>query len=99
MRIPLVPISNHLNELAIIELQGQLISMEGSFANQKIGPLIFDGDHATLTIGNHLLHGKIHKLKAPLAVVERGSVDNIPIIAIIRQKVVFSERSTILFSE
>ncbi|KAH0794676.1 chromosome transmission fidelity protein 8 [Histomonas meleagridis] len=99
MRIPLIPVSNQLNELAIIELQGQLISLEETFVNQKIGPLIFDGDHATLTIGNHLLHGKIHRLKAPLAVVERGSTEGIPIIAVIRQKVVFSERSTILFPE
>ena len=96
-RIPLVRVGEELNEYAIIELQGEVKSKQGVFDDLSIGPLKFDGDHATLIIGNHLLRGKVHKLKKPLAVLERAAVDGIPIIGVVRSKVVFSERSTLIF--
>ena len=98
MRIPIVPIGNDLKELAIIELQGRIIVKSGDEIELKtFGPLTMNGDHATLIIGNHELRGKLHKLKHPLAVVKKGSVEGTSIIAVIRNKIVFSERPTIIF--
>lgn len=97
MRIPLLRISDKINEYAIIELQGRVNSKHGTYDDLAIGPLKFDGDHATLIIGNHLLRGKVHTLKRPLIVVERATLEKIPIIGLVRSKVVFSERSTLIF--
>ena len=98
MRIPIIPINNNPKELAIIELQGKIIVRTGdSITSQSFGPLTMDGDHAILIIGNHELRGKLQKLKHPLEVMERGSADGISIIAVIRHKIVFSERPTIIF--
>ena len=98
MRIPIIPINNNPKELAIIELQGKIIVRTGdSITSQSFGPLTMDGDHAILIIGNHELRGKLQKLKHPLAVMEKGSADGISIIAVIRHKIVFSERPTIIF--
>ena len=99
MRIPIVPISNKLNELAILELQGEIIPKSGSFESQTIGPLTVDKNgHATLVIGNHELHGKQHVLKKPLLVLQRGSTSEIRAIACIRSKIVFSERPLLIFT-
>ena len=99
MRIPIIPISNDPKELAIIELQGRIIVRTGdSITTQTFGPLKMEGDHAILIIGNHELRGKLQKLKHPLAVMEKGSTEGIPIIAVIRHKIVFSERPTIIFN-
>ena len=99
MRIPiLVNIGQGIPQWAIIELQGQVTARTGSFEGESIGPLTIENDHATLTIGNHMLNGKVHKLKKPLAVVQRGTTEGLPIIAVIRHKVVFSDRPQILFT-
>lgn len=98
MRIPIIPINNNPKELAIIELQGKIIVRTGeSITTQTFGPLTMEGEHATLIIGNHELRGKRHTLKHPLAVLQKGSNENVPIIAVIRYKIVFSERPTIIF--
>ena len=98
MRIPILPVSNQLGELAILELQGEIIPKKQTFEFQTIGPLtVHENGHATLVIGNHELHGKVHKLKKPLLVLERGSVDAVKAVACIRQKVVFSERPLLIF--
>ena len=98
MRIPIVPVSNQLNELAILELQGEIVPKRQSLEEQSIGPLtVEENGHATLIIGNHELHGKVHKLKKPLLVLQRGSTDAVKAVACIRQKVVFSERPLLIF--
>ena len=101
MRIPIlvsINLGQDIPEWAIIELQGQIIARKGSFEDETIGPLSIENDLATLIIGNHKLNGKVHKLKKPLAVVHRGTTEGLPIIAVIRHKVVFPDRPQILFS-
>lgn len=99
MRIPIVPISNELHELAIIELQGEIIPKDNSFDNRTFGPLTVDADgRATLIIGNHELRGKTVTLTKPLLVLERGTTSQIGAVACIRRKVVFSERPQLVFA-
>jgi len=97
MRIPVLPVSGSLNEWSIIELQGKIKSKTDNIEGQNIGPLQIEGDHATLNIGNHQLKGKIHKLKKPLLVMRKGTKEGVSVESVIRTKVVFSERPTLLF--
>lgn len=99
MRIQIVPINENPKELAIIELQGKLLTRTDSYEGLTFGPLKMEGERATLTIGNHLLHGKYHKLKKPLAVLRRGDQDGIDMVAVIKAKIVFSDRPAIIFPE
>lgn len=101
MRIPIVPVSGSDTELAIIELQGVIdITQGGSFQDFTLGPLVInDDDSALLTIGNHLLRGKVVKLKKPLAMVKRGTKEGLEIHAVIRKKVLFSDRPTLIFPD
>ena len=99
MRIPILPMGPDLKELAIIELQGSIIVRTGEpLSSQSFGPLQMNGEHATLVIGNHELKGKRYKLKKPLAVFEKGTLEGSKIVAVIRHKIVFSERPTIIFN-
>ncbi|TDL25684.1 hypothetical protein BD410DRAFT_716936 [Rickenella mellea] len=58
------------DEVVLIELQGAL-QVEGDRAGQQVGKLHFanDDEKPTLTIGHHLLEGKVVKLPKPLAVL------------------------------
>jgi hypothetical protein len=98
MRIPIFPISNELNELALLELQGSITPKSDSFEGLTIGPLTVDGDAATLVIGNHELHGKVQLLKKPLVVLERGSAAQIRAVAVVRRKICFADRPRLIFS-
>ena len=99
MRIPIKVSENGVTEWYMLELQGKIFSSTGSFAGQSFGPLTFKGDQATLTIGNHQMRGKVHRLKNPLVVMKRGTEDGVEIGAVIRKKVIFSDRPIILFPE
>jgi hypothetical protein len=97
MRIPLIRVSSCLDEWAIIELQGSVISKIDSFEGLSIGPLKIEQDRANLIIGNHELQGKVQKLKRPLIVLKRGSMSEIPVVAIVQSKIVFQERPMLTF--
>ena len=99
MRIPIKVSENGVNEWFMLELQGKISSPTGDFSDKSFGPLTFNGDHATLTIGNHQMSGKVHRLKKPLVVMHRGTTNGVEIGAVIRKKVVFSDRPIILFPE
>jgi hypothetical protein len=97
MRIPIVPISGKIGEYSLIELQGSIITRSVSFENETIGPLTFEGDNATLRIGNHLLIGKRVNVEPPLAVLKRGPIDQVDLVAVIRSKVIFFDRPNMIF--
>lgn len=99
MRIPLLISSDGVQEWAIIELQGKISTYDNDFSEKTFGPLSIDGDVATLTIGNHYLKGKVHRLKKPLCVLKRGTTDGISVVSVIRKKVIFSDRPIILFPD
>eukprot|EP01095_Lingulamoeba_sp_RSL-Kostka_P002165 TRINITY_DN13055_c0_g1_i1.p1 TRINITY_DN13055_c0_g1~~TRINITY_DN13055_c0_g1_i1.p1 ORF type:complete len:122 (+),score=30.05 TRINITY_DN13055_c0_g1_i1:53-418(+) len=109
MRIPIkYPIDNHTQEWVLLELQGILESnnndeyldkhMLGDFSiNNKGDP--------TLTIGNHLLTGKIIQLEKPFALLEKTkeSLDDkeddvtkvktsYEVVTIIYKKILFKDR-------
>ncbi|KAF8628020.1 hypothetical protein AX15_004137 [Amanita polypyramis BW_CC] len=103
---PLAKISH--DEFVLIELQGSL-NVECSDAadrnGQLVGDLKIDENKPTLTIGHHLLEGKIVTLQKPLAILRRseiedsdGNVSNTPmdkqwsITALVKRKIVFSKR-------
>ncbi|KAG8951281.1 hypothetical protein FRC04_006520 [Tulasnella sp. 424] len=64
------------NEVVLIELQG-FLEIEGEAHEGEevvVGTLSMDNpDRPTLTIGNHLLEGKIVNLNKPLAVLSRNA--------------------------
>jgi hypothetical protein len=83
MRSPIVPISNSLDELALLELQGLMTPKSQSFERLCVGPLTIEGDVATLVIGNHEISGKIQTLEKPLLVLERGNTSQIRAVAVV----------------
>lgn len=97
MRIPIVPVSGSLDELAILELQGEVTPKNSTYEEQTMGPLTIEGNHATLIIGNHELRGKVQILKNPLLVLKKGSKEGINAVAYIKKKVVFSDRPMLIF--
>ena len=99
MRIPIVPISGTLDELAIIELQGEVIPKNSTYEEQTMGPLTIEGNHATLIIGNHELRGKVQTLKKPLLMLKKGNREGINAVAYVKKKVVFSERPMLIFPQ
>ncbi|EAY11549.1 Kinetochore protein, putative [Trichomonas vaginalis G3] len=99
MRIPVLVNSDGVQEWAMIELQGKISPYDNDFGDKTFGPLNIDGESATLTIGNHYLKGKVHRLKKPLCVMRRGSESGIQIVSVIRKKVIFSDRPIILFPD
>ncbi|KAF8348918.1 Ctf8-domain-containing protein [Amanita rubescens] len=99
---PLAKISH--DEYVLIELQGK-VNVEcndGADRNgQLVGNLKIDevGNKPTLTIGHHLLEGKIVSLTKPLAILVRSemgghSTDDKEwcIAALVKRKIVFSKR-------
>ncbi|KAG6334639.1 hypothetical protein ID866_4450 [Astraeus odoratus] len=99
------------DELCLIELQGTL-DVEGTEAANKDGQLIgklntSDMNKPTLTIGHHLLEGKVANLPKPLGVLHKRDSsppagDDHPadssvgiewaVIAVVKKKIVFSKR-------
>lgn len=98
MRIPILANSG-ADELTMMDLQGELKISDHVLENVIIGPLNIDGNRAELTIGNHLLVGKIVKLRKPLIVLKKGTIDGLNIIGYIRNKIVFDERPSLLFPD
>ncbi|KAF7336894.1 hypothetical protein MVEN_02125700 [Mycena venus] len=66
------------NELVLVELQGELeveCTNDSERDGQLVGRLCIDdaAKKPTLTIGHHLLEGKVAQLPKPLAVIQRVS--------------------------
>ncbi|PVG04046.1 hypothetical protein CPB86DRAFT_778283 [Serendipita vermifera] len=89
-------------DYAIIELQGSF-EIEGDYSGQSIGILdMSNSSKPTLRVGHHLLEGKIATLAKPLALLCSGSNEEtsptspicLNMVAIIRKKIVFSNRPT-----
>lgn len=99
MRIPIKVTEGGTTEWYMLELQGKIYCNDNDFNDKSFGPLSFNGDQAMLTVGNHQMKGKVHRLNTPLAAVRRGTADGVEIVAVIRKKVVFSDRPIILFPE
>lgn len=99
MRIPIKVTEDGVTEWYMLELQGKIYCNNNDFNDKSFGPLTFNGDNAKLTVGNHQMRGKLHRLSTPLAVMRRGTADGVEIVAVIRKKVVFSDRPIILFPE
>ncbi|KAG9039915.1 hypothetical protein FRB95_004387 [Tulasnella sp. JGI-2019a] len=60
-------------EVVLVELQG-FLEVDGERAGELIGTLGLDiPDRPTLTIGHHLLEGKLANLPKPLAVLSRNA--------------------------
>lgn len=98
MRIPIIVQNNQgVEEWALIELQGSITSKTQSFDSQTIGPLTIEDNIGTLVIGNHKLTGVVSSLKNPLIVVQKGTTDGLPVIAVIRRRILFQDRPEILF--
>jgi len=83
------------NEAVIIELQGS-IEIEGEKLGEFIGNLdVTNIEKPTLKIAHHLLEGRLVKLQKPLAVLLRNDgADPVSfdMVAIVKQKLVFSKR-------
>ena len=99
MRIKIIPVNGKPNELVIIELQGTIEYRGEDISEVEIGPLTVNNKEATLVVGNHLLHGKEVTISPPIAVLERGTEEGLPIVAVIRKKYVFNQKPTYLFDE
>jgi chromosome transmission fidelity protein 8 len=88
-------------ELALIELQGNLESRLGSNVDKSgkfIGDLHFtkDGTVPILIIGHHILYGKAVKLENPMIVIKKKKIPNETteylVESIIKKKLLFKTR-------
>ncbi|KAJ1923414.1 hypothetical protein IWQ60_005907 [Tieghemiomyces parasiticus] len=86
----------------IVELQGGLQTQLPSLAGQEVGRLIVDpdlksGSAAQFIIGQHQLHGRVERLKRPLAYMEpvratESAVAHYAVNQVIRYRVLFKDR-------
>ncbi|KAJ1921267.1 hypothetical protein IWQ60_006814 [Tieghemiomyces parasiticus] len=81
----------------IVELQGSLQTQLPSLAGQEVGQLIVDPDLKSFIIGQHQLHGRVERLKRPLAYMEpvqatEGAVAHYAVNQVIRYRVLFKDR-------
>uniref|UniRef100_A0A183C397 Ctf8 n=1 Tax=Globodera pallida TaxID=36090 RepID=A0A183C397_GLOPA len=107
MQIQLVKNADNLTEWMIIELQGTIELGPGarSLEGQRLGQLEWGADWkcASLTLGHQLLEGRLEELEKPYLVLNRDSlslrkaceeqkVKQCDVVAVVRKKLVFSER-------
>ncbi|KAH8921637.1 hypothetical protein BT69DRAFT_1201374, partial [Atractiella rhizophila] len=79
----------------IIELQGKLEFSSSS--STQIGKLDFSNEAApTLTIGSHLLRGKVVNLQKPFALLKKQKIEDdkpaLEVVCLIEKKILFSRR-------
>lgn len=82
--------AENLKELCIVELQGEIQYIE-NLDGMNLGKYEETGQKCKLTIGNHVLRGKIEDLPKPLLLVQKVS-GTLVVTGIIKKKVLFSER-------
>lgn len=62
---------------SIIELQGNLLTSDGSqIESLNVGKLTYERNIPVLTIGPHILEGKIEKLSPPLLIMQKDESDS-----------------------
>jgi len=93
MQIAVVPNSNGLKELTIIELQGSL-EINTDVSGLEFGEIQWTDGKAHLRIGNNLYEGKFINLDKPLLLMDlKTKVDNnVYVNGIIERKLLFSSR-------
>lgn len=82
--------AENIKELFMIEIQGE-IEYNDCIDGVRVGKLEEGQQKCKLTIGNHVLRGKIEHFAKPLVVVEKQD-GNLQVIGLIKKKIIFSER-------
>ena len=99
MRIPILyPPGNTDKHWIILELQGFIEVEPNSFESEvSLGNLQINKDNgnAHLTIGNHLLEGKLVKLQKPFAIMEKVNTEKgvqYEVVSVAKEKYLFKTR-------
>ena len=69
--LKILPSLNDKNQRKLIEIQGDILhTFEESYENMTFGTIEEKQNVYTLLVGNHLLEGKLVKLKNPLILLK-----------------------------